>query len=237
VLNTVTSTDMSSGLVVRADHLKSGRYQSIKDLKGMKVAGGASGSSANYNVLKALSGGGLASNDVEFVAKSFADALAALGDSSIDAAFEVEPFISVAQNRGVARLVKPSSETSSGVASILVYGNADFVNANTSAVERYVTALMRGQRDYHAAINAASDAGREDMYAALMKYTSLKDRAQLAQLHFPTVDVTGVIDVDAMIDLQKFFVMSGGLQKTLTADQIIDKRYAAVAVTRIDASK
>jgi NitT/TauT family transport system substrate-binding protein len=233
-LNTVMPADMSSGIVVRQDHIDSGRYRSPKDLKGMRIAIGAAGSTAQYNVVNALKAGGLNSSDVEFVAMPFPDAVAALTDSSIDAAFEVEPFISLAQARGIGRLVVPSSETSLGAGSILVYGNADFIAAHRSSVESYVYALLRGQRDYQLALT--SGAGREVLYAALMKYTSVKDLAQLEALHFPSVDPNGSFAPAAMDELQAFFVNTGGLPHALRKDQMIDEHFTAAALKRLDAA-
>src|ERR1700740_2045747 len=52
-------------LLVRADLVKSGRYKTLADLKGMKIAGSATGSASTSTMNEALKKAGLKPNDVE----------------------------------------------------------------------------------------------------------------------------------------------------------------------------
>ena len=231
VLNTVMPSDQSSGIIVRRDHVESGRYKSAKSLKGMQIAIGAIGSSGHYNVVRALAEAGLSAADVNFVTLPFAEALAALGSAAVDAAFEVEPFVSSARTHGIGELVEASSATSPGVPSIMVYGNANYVAEHRVAVERYVYALLRGQRDYHAAVSAGADKAAID--AALMKYTVLRSIAQIEQVDLPTVDPDGAFDSQAMADMQTFFVSTGRQRRPLSTHEIIDSHFTSAAVDRL----
>jgi NitT/TauT family transport system substrate-binding protein len=67
-----------SGLLVRKDHIDSGRFKSFKDLKGTKIAVGTFGSSKSSAVNEALKKGGLTWNDASMVENQFSPAPARL---------------------------------------------------------------------------------------------------------------------------------------------------------------
>jgi len=233
-VNTITKNDPSTGIIVRQDHLASGRYKSPADLKGMKIAVLTLGGTGHYNVKKALEIGGLKDSDVELVTMSFPDALVALGNKIIDGAFEVEPFISIAKARNIAAMKIPASDTTLGLPTIMWYANTAFIKKNEEAVRRLIFAAMRGQKDYALARSGA--AGAEDLYRSLQKYTAMKDMALIKQIALPFADPAGGFDEAGVADLQNFFILSKTMQKPLPVGQIIDRSFAEAASKRMAGS-
>jgi NitT/TauT family transport system substrate-binding protein len=99
-----------SGLLVRKDLVESGRYRSLKDLKGMKIAVGTFGSANASAVNEALKRGGLTWTDATMVELSFPQHLPAHAYKAIDASMTNEPTATEAVKQGFAVRVAGNDE-------------------------------------------------------------------------------------------------------------------------------
>src|SRR5262249_25679913 len=97
-------------ILVRKDHVVSGRYKELKDLKGMKFAMNAPGVSNTSTLNTLLKSAGLRYSDVETVDLPLPDHVAALKNKSVDASASVEPAPTIAIKNGDAILIKSDDE-------------------------------------------------------------------------------------------------------------------------------
>jgi len=97
-------------LLVRRDLVESGRYKTLKDLKGMTIAGSAPGSASTSTLNEALKKAGLKYTDVERVFLGFPQHVIALQNKAVDAALTTEPSATEAIQRGVAVKVMGDDE-------------------------------------------------------------------------------------------------------------------------------
>jgi NitT/TauT family transport system substrate-binding protein len=227
-LNTVTASDHSTGIVVRQDLVDSGRYRHPVDLKGMKVAVLTVGGIGNYHLFKALQSANLMPAAVTLTTLAFPDCVVALANGSIDAAHEAEPFITLCEARRTASLMIPASATGLGVPSAVLFAAGPFVREQRVTVQRFLTALLRGQRDYVAGVT--SGVRREEMLESLRRHTSIKDRDLLARIRLPSVDTTGSLNTASLTALQQYF-LGLGLQKiVLPPERVFDRSYVQDAL-------
>jgi NitT/TauT family transport system substrate-binding protein len=230
-LNTVTATDRSTGIVVRQDLITSGRYRQPADLKGLRIAVLTAGGIGNYVVLRALQSAGLTAHDVELSTLSFPDSVAALANGAIDAAHETEPFITRCEEKSIASLAIPASQICLGTPSSVLFAAGDFARQHRTSVQHFLTALLRGQRDYVNAV--AHGAGRTEMLASLGAHTSLKDPRLLEKIHLPNVDPNGWVDPAALTALQEYFVTSGLQHAVLASSKVFDRSYVDYALSKL----
>jgi L-fuconolactonase len=148
--------------VVRKDLVDSGKYKNPRDLRGMKIGVLTLGGNADFNVRRALKLGDVAADSVQITTLSFPDAVVAFSNKSLDAAFEVEPFVTIAKARGAAVLEIPQGSTSPPIPTIVLFANQSFAAAHKEAVERFVTALLRGQREFMAD-SSADGPGKDEL--------------------------------------------------------------------------
>lgn len=87
---------------------KDSPIQNLTDLKGKKLAF-AKGSNTNYLAVKALESAGLQLSDVEIVHLAPADARAAFEGRNIDAWAIWDPYLSVAEQKANARIIKDAT--------------------------------------------------------------------------------------------------------------------------------
>ena len=220
-LNTVSAGDRSTGIVVRQDLLAAGRYRQPADLRGMKVAVLTIGGIGNYHLLKALQSANLTGADVTLTTLAFPDCVVALANGSIDAAHEAEPFITQCEARHIASLMIPAGVTGRGVPSAVLFASGAFVREQRDTVRRFLRALLRGQRDYVAAVD--DGVRREEMLESLRRHTSIKDRGLLAKIRLPSVDATGAVDAAALASLQEYFVRLGLQRSVLPLQRVFDR--------------
>lgn len=180
------------GLLVRTDLVDSGKYKTPADLKGMKIGVPSRYGLTEYFLTVMLEKEGLSIKDVDVVAAGTGDALAALAGKSIDAAINVEPFVSQGERLGMAKVpvradkVVPTLPTGVMMLSQQFYAKKDVAQA-------FVTAWLRGSRLF--AERWATPQGQKEMIELLGKRSvNMTADSQIAQ--FPR---NGKIDVQQIL--------------------------------------
>lgn len=161
------------GLLVRTEHLKSGRYKTLKDLKGFKI-GLTSLGGVSQQILfeKFLAKAGLTSKDVEYLKLSYPEMNVALEKKELDATIQLEPFISQAESRGFAKKVADASEVYPEQQSGALFYSADFAKNEKEAVS-FMTAYLKGVRDYNDTFVTKKNKNSKELIALLNKHLKL----------------------------------------------------------------
>src|SRR6266571_4450555 len=130
-------------LLVRKDLVDSGRYKSLKDLKGMKIAGSAPGSASTSTLNEALKQGGLKYSDVERVFMGFPQHVAALQNKAVDAAMTTEPSATRAVQSGAAvRVLGDDAIYPNHQLAVVLYGG-DFAKRRPEVARRFMRAYLK----------------------------------------------------------------------------------------------
>ena len=186
-----------STVMVRKDHVDSGRYRSFKDLKGMKVAVAAVGTGNAATLNEALKKAGLKFSDVTTIDLGFPDHLVAYQNKAIDAGVTNEPTSTLAVRAGVAVKVDGNEDLfSNHQTAVLLYSDA-FAKERPEAATKFMRAYLRATRDYNDALvdGRISGKGADEVIATLVQYTDIKDAA----LHRETVPAA--CNPDGFVDL------------------------------------
>src|SRR6266540_5774417 len=138
-------------ILVRKDHVDSGRYREVKDIKGMKFAMNAPGVSNTATLNALLKSVGLAYSDVETINMPFPDHVAALGNKGVDASASVEPGPTIAIKQGFAVLVKADDEIIPNHQIAVLLYSENFAK-NPDAGRRFMRAYLKGVRFYNGAL-------------------------------------------------------------------------------------
>jgi NitT/TauT family transport system substrate-binding protein len=127
-----------SSLMVRKDHVVSGRYKTFADLKGMKVAIGAPGTGTASALNEALKKGGLKYGDVDVVYLGFPEHLPAYKNKGIDASITNEPTMTRAIEDGVAVRVAGNDVTYPDQQTAVTFFSDHFISSRRDAAERFM---------------------------------------------------------------------------------------------------
>lgn len=127
-------------------------YKTVADLKGKKIGVSAPGSSTNMVANLVLSRGGLKATDVSFIGVgTSAGALAALRSGQIDAVCNVDPVMTMLEQKGDVKIIsdtrtiKGTQEVFGGpMPSGCLYAPAEYVQANPNTCQALANAIVHG---------------------------------------------------------------------------------------------
>jgi NitT/TauT family transport system substrate-binding protein len=219
-------------LLVRTDLVKSGKFKTIKDLKGMTVAISAKGSSSWPELDAVTHLAGLQFTDVNNVSLDYPDHVIGFKNGSIDAAITIEPFATAAIESGAAvRIMGNDKYYLNQEVAVLIYGG-QFMRNHHDAAARFMRAYIKGVRYYNDALKDGKLAGRtsDDVIGILAGSTKMKDPSLYRKIVPNGVNPDGKVNVASMDHDIGVYRSEGLLQGSITAAQTVDMSFADDAV-------
>jgi NitT/TauT family transport system substrate-binding protein len=231
ILSDRVSTPIGHNLMLRPE-LKD-TVKSLKDLKGRPVASNGQGSVSTYETGKMLEREGLKLTDVDLKILPFTQMGIGLKNKAVDAALLIPPFTWNLEAQGIAipfadvdALVQPQPMTIA-----VIMANTDWVKANPDLVRRYMTAWLRGAREYCQAYHGASN--RQEIIDELVNTKTAPSRELLEKFPWPARSPNGKINVASMLDINKWYVENKMSAKQFPAERIIDSSYIDYAIQKL----
>jgi NitT/TauT family transport system substrate-binding protein len=223
----------SQKLLVRKDHIDSGRYKSFADLKGMKIAGSAPGSSASTVILKFLEKGGVKPSEVDNVYMSFPQMGVALKNKAIDAALPAEPAVTTALRLGDIVAVANDYDVYPvhQISAILYSGR--FAKTNPDVARKFMRAFLRGVRYHNDALapdgNFAGERG-DEIVSILTQYGPFKDPAVWRSFVFSACNPNGELHIPSMKDDLNVWRSQGLIEVPVEVEKALDLSFVEWAV-------
>ena len=225
-----------SGLLVRKDLVDSGRFKSLRDLKGMKIAVGTFGSANSSAVNEALKRGGLAWNDANMVAITFPEHLAAYANKAIDASMTNEPTASEAVKEGLAVRVAGNDEIYPDQQTAVVIYSEVFARKRPEVALKFMRAYIKAIREYNDALKDGRIAGlnADEVISTLTEYTFIKDARLHREITPAAIDPDGRMNLKGLANDLQFFKERKLIQDpAITVERIIDTSFAEEAVKEL----
>jgi NitT/TauT family transport system substrate-binding protein len=166
-------------LIVRKELVDSGKFTTLKDLKGLRVAEPGKGGSTGSTVNEALKSAGLRYDDAVHVYNmGFPEMVTALKNGAIDAAISPEPFNTFAREQGIAVRFPSDAFYPRQTIAVVLYG-PDFIAKRGDVAHRFMVAYLKGVRFYNDAIRDGHFTGPRaaELIDLLVKETRYKDPA------------------------------------------------------------
>jgi NitT/TauT family transport system substrate-binding protein len=231
--NGVSNDDETAGwLAVRQDLIDSGRYRTPADLKGLRIAQSGNLSIATIRLERILNAAGLTMDDADVAQVPYPDMVAALTNKALEAAVLAEPFVTAGKARGVASPVVRLAEVFPGVILQALILSPVFAKDQPEAAKRFVTAHLRGQRDYYRAF-IKHESSRDELVPILTKNTNIKDPDLYARMGTHGVDPNGAIDLAVLDELQTYYLRYGTQQQRVESAKAVDTSYIDYALQRL----
>jgi NitT/TauT family transport system substrate-binding protein len=225
-----------SGLLVRKDLVDSGRFKSLRDLKGMKIAVGTFGSANSSAVNEALKRGGLTWNDANMVAITFPEHLAAYANKAIDASMTNEPTASEAVKEGLAVRIAGNDEIYPDQQTAVVIYSEEFTHKRPQLALKFMRAYIKAIREYNDALKDGKIAGpnAEEVISTLTEYTFIKDARLHREITPAAIDPDGRMNLKGLANDLQFFKERKLIQDpAITVERIIDTSFAETAVKQL----
>jgi len=215
-------------LVIRTDLSTGSEAGDMKVLKGKTIAVSAKASSVYMLLERLLQKHGMTLSDVRVIELAYPNMLAALSSKAIDAAINLEPFMSQAMQAGVVKLTSDLSEfvpAEGGTIVPIVYSE-NFAQ-KTAVANAFMKAYTQGVRIYNDAFVKNID--REKVIEIIARRAKIS--AKVVHESFPAgLDPNQRVSMDFLDDLQKFFVAQNFLRSTIDVKKVVDLSFADAAV-------
>jgi NitT/TauT family transport system substrate-binding protein len=226
-------------LVVRSDLVQSGRFKTLADLKGMKLAMNAPGVAAQVTLDLILKKAGLSRSDIETVNMSMPDYVAALNNKAVDASLATEPFGSLSIRDGKAVAIVGDDEIVPGhqIANLLY--SEKFASDRSDDAVRFMKAYLRGLRFYAGALANGRFQGpnASEVIAILMKATPIKDPEIFKAIIPSGVDINGAVNAKTLkLDLDNY-KQAGLILGKVDVEDVIDTRFLDAALKDLGQAK
>jgi NitT/TauT family transport system substrate-binding protein len=219
-------------LIVRKQYVENGRFKSLADLKGMKIANDAPGVAAQVTLDTALKRGGLTRADISVPMLQMSDYVAAMKNGAVDGAMATEPFGTIAIKDSIAVAVAGDDQLIPGhqIANLLY--SEGFATKHRDAAVRFMKAYLRGVRFYDGALKHGHLAGpnADEVIGILTRSTRIKDPAIYREIIPNGCDPDGFINVKTLkLDFDDFRE-SGLIHGNITVDDVIDHSFLDAAL-------
>jgi NitT/TauT family transport system substrate-binding protein len=219
-------------ILVRRDHIDSGRYRAPGDLKGMRVAMNAPGVSNTITLNALLRSVGLKYADVETVNMPLPYHVTALHNKAVDAAASVEPAAAIAVRSGDAVAVKSDDEIlPNHQIAVLLYAE-DFAQRRTEAASRFMRAYLRAVRFYNGALRDGSLDGpnAEELITILSIATPIKNRDIYKAVTPTGINPDGRVNAESLAFDLAFYGSQGLIVGKVELGALIDMSFVESAL-------
>lgn len=221
-------------LIVRQDHIDSGRYKTFKDLKGFKVGLTAlDGVSQQIVMDKFLQKGGLTEKDIEYVKLSYPEMNAALKTKSLDATIQLEPFVAQAELGGFAKRISGSNEVNPNQQSAALMFSPGFMKDHRDLAVKFMTAYLKGVRLYNKSITDA--AARKEVRAILGPRLKITDDKVWDKIVPIGLNNSGEMNLKSLQADLDWYQSKNYLKSKVAADSIVDQSFVKEAQKKVDA--
>ncbi|QDK39927.1 hypothetical protein DOM21_00320 [Bacteriovorax stolpii] len=220
-------------LLVRADHITSGRYKTPKDLKGFKMGlTSLDGVSQQIVAERILIKNGLQPSDVEFVKLSYAEMNNALKAKLIDATIQIEPFLTKAVLEGFAQNVLPATDVHPYQQSAALLYSQNFIEKDHDLAVKFMVAYLKGVRDYNNAFEKGKD--KDKVIADLKKTLKIEDDNVWNKMIMVGLDSDGKLNEAALKEDMEWYLNKKYITALPAMTELVDNQFAKAAALELN---
>ncbi len=213
--------------LVRKDLVTSGKYKSPKDLKGMKFAEPAEGTTIMPTVDALLTKAGLKYDDVDHVLIAFPDQVAALRTGAIDATVVLEPWATLAEREGYAKRIEGDDAFYPNQQLAVVFYADSFAQKRPDVARRFMIAYVKALRYYADSLKGGKMAGKnaKDVIAILTEVQKIKDPTVLSEMTTAGIDPSGHVNMKSLEHDYTVYKRLGVLKGDYDVQKAVDMQW------------
>jgi NitT/TauT family transport system substrate-binding protein len=217
----------STQLVARTSLVGDTTAQTLHNLRGRTVSVSGRTSASFFLFAALLKKYGLSLEDVKIVELAYANTLPALTNGAIDAAVELEPYLSNILGTGAVKAVSDFVEALPPRASIVPVVYSEKLVANRKAGEAFMIAYMKAVRVYNDAFLKGTDKDRViDIVAKQTNFDPEVIRRSNPVGFEPNQEVNPVF----LDEVQRFYLEQRFIPSAADVKTLVDPSFAAAAV-------
>ncbi len=226
----------SQKLLVRKELWDSGKVRSVADLRGMKVANAAPGSSGATVLYKFLQTAGMKAADVQEVFMSPPQMIQALQSGAIDAALPFDPATTIAVRNGTAMSLGNDYDVYPVHQIAVTLYSGKFIKEQPQAAKGFIKAFLRGVRDHNDALGPdkmLTGAKGDEIANILAEYGPFKDPNVYKSFVIAYCDPDGLLDMPSIKEDIAIFKELGHLKTEVDLARVVDTSFLEAALKEL----
>lgn len=206
-----------------------GEVKSPADLRGRNISVTGPGSGSVYEVAGILGSFGVRLSEVNLKSLAFPQVRASLANGSLDAALTYSPFTeSLVDDNLADAWIDPEDHLKSlPMTSLTFVSSLDWIGGNRELANKVFIALARGGRDYCQAYHHGPNRG--EALDIMIRAGIGDDRGKLDKMLWQARDPDGFFNRESVLDMQRFFMREGYVEKEAPYEKLVDSRFAEEA--------
>ena len=222
--------------LIAKKHIDSGRFKTMADLKGMRVATNAPGNSGWGSLWGYLKAGGLDFKDVSTIDLAYPEHVLALQNNAVDAGVTTEPSatLSILKGYAVAATTDDKERPRHAIAQLLY---SEKMAGDKELGTRFMKAYLRSIRYYFGAFKDGKLAGpnADEIIAVLTESTPIKDPEVYRTITPNGVNPDGYVDIPTLKEDQDIYRKLGWMESQTTVEQVVDMSFVEAALKELGA--
>lgn len=220
-------------LIIRRDLVEGGRFRSLADLRGLRIALAARGISPHIDLALFAQRGNVKPEEVDIVVMAFPDMPAAFANKAIDGALLIEPFKTLVTQAGTGVFIESADKVYNDHQVAVVLYSPSMRREKVDLGRKFMVAYLKGVRDYNDAFVKKQAAKRRFVIAALAKHTPVKDEALYEKMVMPWLDPNGTVNRQSLRFDQNWYAQNGFVPRPVNLSLVVDDRFVLHAVERL----
>lgn len=224
-----------SKLLVRTELVNNGRFKTLKDLKGMTIAGAARASSSSAQVARLVAQAGLTYADIKRTVLPYPQHVVALQNGAIEAALTIEPFATLAIDSGAAMAFTANDKFYPNQEVSCVLCSAQLINKKRDVIVRYLRGFLKGVRYYEDGLAGGKIAGTnaDEIVRTIAAHTGANE-ALIRRTTPVSVDPNGRLNLASMREDLAFYKGQGFIEGgDITVERVVDTTLSPEATKTI----
>ncbi len=222
-------------LIVRKQHVDSGRYKTLADLKGMKLALPGPGTGATSTINEGLKTVGLSFKDIEPTYLAYPQHVTAMSNGAIDAGLTTEPAATYAVRQNIAVEIMTNYKYYPNADATHIVYSSQFAEKRPEVAKRFMRAFMKAMRFYDGALADGGLKGpnADEVIKVLMEATELKDAAVYRTMHTQGSNPDARLNMNSLRTDFEFFKSQGWIEGVVNIDQTVNTSFADAALKEL----
>jgi NitT/TauT family transport system substrate-binding protein len=218
-------------IVARQDLFESGAITGLANLAGKTIATDGPASVAMFQLDRSLATVGLSNGDVTIEHMAFPDMITALANGRIDAAWEVEPFGTLAERSRAGRIIFTVDQALPDFQVAAIFLGKTFFQDQSELGRRWMVAYVRGLRFYN---DASKDSSvRSELVEIIARQTNINDEGIFDTMIWPGLHPDGTLNLTNLRDQIRWFRANGQIETEVPENQLFDPGFAEAAVKEL----
>lgn len=228
----ILPTASATRIVAQPEFVGDTPKETFENLRGKIMAVSAQTSATVATLDFALAEYGMSIDDFDLREMGYPEITASLQSKQIDAAVELEPFLTTALDSGLVDIddLTGTVDDDGGTLVPLVYSQS-FIDDNPKAAQAFMTAYMKGVREYNEAF--LNDVNKQEI-AEIVAEASGQDLELVMKAKVAGLSSDQLVSVDFIKRIQDWFVERGLVTSSINVEDVIDTSFAEKAKEELE---